>query len=366
MDTATSARRSRGGRIYAALSVAGLAATSLLTGAATGPPVAADPATPAAAVAVGQIPTEGRFFDPVFDEVELTEDLAYREATNVDGELQTLHLDLYQPVGDTAERRPVVVLIHGGFFVFGNNKDDSWGAGPSFARPFVERGYVVASIQYRLRPDMGQFPDVDFAELEAANLDAHDDAVGAVAWLRDHAAELRLDPEAIVPVGPSAGGSIAWNLAWLPGSSARPGPPVVPAAVSVAGAAFESAFTTGEPLAAATAGDPPVLAIHGTEDSIVPFPLAEGPCSRAAAVGVRCDLVPLEGVGHPGVDPAFLSHLSMIIERELAFVAEVVLEPLGYFEGAPPTEPPPGSGPHTTPPTAPPAQPVTGTPTFTG
>lgn len=305
-----------------------------------------------------QTPAAVRYIEPVFDEVERTEDVPYREAENVDGELQTLALDIYEPVGDTAEQRPVIMLIHGGFFVFGNHKSDQWGAGPAFAQPFVERGYVVVSVQYRLRPDMGLFPDVDLAELEAAGLDAYDDSAAAVAWLQDHAEELRIDPEAIVALGPSAGGAIAWSLAWMQGSTARPDPSGVPAAISVSGAPFPVSVTTGEPLVAPSPGDVPVLAIHGTEDAIVGFDLAAEPCSQAAAAGVRCDLVPLEGVGHPGIDPAFLDHLDDIIDREIRFLAEVVLLPMGYIDELP-AEPP-------APTPAPPARPIARQPDFTG
>lgn len=278
-------------------------------------------------------PTTGRFVEEVFDEIEVTHDVPYRRAVNADGDLQTLHMELYEPAGDTARRRPVVMLIHGGYFTMGDNRDDQWGAGPWVAGYFARRGYVVASIEYRLRPDTLIYPDVDLRELEAANLDAYDDSRAAVRWLRRHAAELRIDPRAIVPNGPSAGGFVAWNLAWMPGSGARPAATRVPAAVSIAGAPFERSQITGRPLAAPSRGDPPVLAIHGTDDDVVPFELAAGPCERAAAVRVRCDLVRLVGVGHPGIDPAFSDHVSAVGQRTVDFLAEVVLAPLGYVDG---------------------------------
>ena len=315
-------------------------------------------------------PTGVRFIDDVFVEVEVTEDLPYREAVNADGDLQTLHLDIYEPMGDTAERRPVVLLMHGGFFVLGNHKDDQWGAGPLFAETFARKGFVAVSIQYRLRPDMGFFPDVDLAELEAANLDAYDDSVAAVEWLRDHAEDLRIDPRAIVANGPSAGGAMAWNLAWMQGSRLRPEPSGIAAAVSVAGAPFEATADTGEPLAAASSGDRPVIVFHGTADRIVGFELAEAPCTRAAGAGVRCDLVPYEGIGHPGIDPQFLALFDDIERRTVEFIVEVVLAPLGYLDQPPPASPPPlPPEPHQPQPEseqAPPAVPVVVQPTYTG
>jgi acetyl esterase/lipase len=322
-------------------------------------------------------PTTGRFIEPVFDDVDVTQDIPYRRAINARGDLQTLHMDIYEPAGDTAERRPVVVLIHGGYFTMGNNQDDQWGAGPFVAELFARLGYVTVSIEYRLRPDTLTYPDPDLRELEAANLDAHDDAVAAIAWLHDRAAELRIDPQAIVADGPSAGGFVAWNLAWMHGSTARPAPSGVAAAISIAGAPFEVSETTGEPLAAASPGDPPVLAIHGTADDVVPFELAQGPCSRAAEAGVRCDLVPLQDIGHPGIDPRFVDqHLATIERRTIEFLAEVVLEPLGYLDEHPSDRPAAPDQPDEAelsdapepprPAQAPPATPVTAHPAFTG
>lgn len=327
------------------------------------------------------IPTTGRFFDPVFDEVEVTEDIVYGRAEHVDGVVRDMHLDLYEPAGDTAAERPVIVLLHGGYLVIGDHKSDAYGAGPGVARIFVEMGYVVASVQYRLRPDMGYFPDVDQAELEAAGLDAYDDVAAAIGWLRDNAAEHRIDPEAIVPFGFSAGGAIAWGLAWTPGSPVRPDAIEVPAAVSVAGAPFETSQITGEDFATPTPGDAPVLAYHGDADTVVAYELAAEPCGRAASVGVRCDLVTFEGVGHPAIDPAFVPALSARVSTTTRFLAEVVLAPLGHLDAGPPTTPtttppPSTSTPPATPgsdddqasarPVAQPARPVVGDPTYTG
>jgi acetyl esterase/lipase len=351
-------------------------ARALLIAALVSISVSVSVAQPAEAVnATGtepHIPATGRFVEPIFDDIAVTQDIPYRQAMNARGELQTLHLDLYEPAGDTADRRPVIMLIHGGCFTMGDNQDDTWGAGPGIAELFTRLGYVAASIEYRLRPDTLTCPnpdvDPDLRELEATVLDAHDDAVAAVAWLRDHATELRIDPRAITANGPSAGGFVAWDLAWMPGSTARPQPPGIAAAISLAGAPFETSQITGEPLAAASPGDAPVLAIHGTDDDVVPFDLAAEPCSQAAQAGVRCDLVPLEGIGHPGIDPRFVDeHLATIERRTIEFLAEVVLEPLGYFDQRTPPQPHRPDAPETLRPArAHPAAPVLAHPTFTG
>ena len=333
----------------------------------------------AAAQSADELPTEGRFFEPVFDEMVVTEDIVYGEAVHADGVQRDLHLDLYEPAGDTVGERPVLVLLHGGYLAVGDHKSDVYGAGPGVARGFVEMGYVVASVQYRLRPDMGFFPHVDPTVFENANLDAYDDVTAAIGWLRANAVAHRLDPDAVVPFGFSAGGGIAWNLAWMPGSGARPGAIEVPAAVSVAGGPFETSQITGEPLASPTPGDASLLAYHGDADAVVDYALAAEPCGRAASADVRCDLVTYAGVGHPSIDPAFVPLLVADVDITTAFLAEEVLVPLGHLDAvSPPTTPPPPDPPPPppTPPTAPggptvlptagPARPVAGAPDYTG
>src|SRR5262245_21796472 len=294
-------RRGRAGRPLGRIAAA-LAVLDLVFG------LAIRPAQGQPARAAQDPPAGTRYIDSVFDDVDVTPDVPYRQAVNVDGVLQTLHLDIYEPAGDSADRRPVILFIHGGGFTIGNNKSDTWGAGPTFTKEFARKGFVVVSMQYRLRPELGIIPipdlataeGLDLSESQAASLDAYDDAVAAVAWLVDHADQYRIDPRAIIANGPSAGGTTAWHLAWMQGSRLRPEPSGVAAAVSVSGAPFEFTSDTHEPLAAPSPGDRPVIDFHGTADTTIGIELAQQPCSHAAAVGVRCELVPYEGIGHPG------------------------------------------------------------------
>jgi len=59
-----------------------------------------------------------------------------------------LQMDIYQPTGDVATNRPLVLLAHGGSFTSGNRTDDStvvW-----LCQDLAKKGYVTASIEYRL------------------------------------------------------------------------------------------------------------------------------------------------------------------------------------------------------------------------
>ncbi len=60
-----------------------------------------------------------RYIMPVFSQVQKTT-VPYATAISHLGQSITLSMDVYEPAGDTAQQRPVVVLAHGGSFIFGN------------------------------------------------------------------------------------------------------------------------------------------------------------------------------------------------------------------------------------------------------
>ena len=99
-------------------------------------------------------------------------------------------LDLYLPEGERS--LPLIVWIHGGAFRLGDKGD-------GVPLEYVEQGYAVASINYRLSQH-ALYP----AQIE--------DCKAAVRWLRAYAAQYGLDPQRVVAWGPSAGGHLAAML----------------------------------------------------------------------------------------------------------------------------------------------------------
>src|SRR4051812_46281118 len=61
-----------------------------------------------------------RYRDPVFSATTITHDLTYGSAPDTNGNPVALKLDLYQPSGDTATPRPVLIWAHGGSFCCGD------------------------------------------------------------------------------------------------------------------------------------------------------------------------------------------------------------------------------------------------------
>ena len=91
--------------------------------------------------------------DPAY-EVRVTEGIVYGhgEVQDPSPGMKPLLLDLYEPTGPTApsRRRPVILMIHGGGFERGSRQFAAW---VRMATELAMRGYVVASMDYRLRDD---------------------------------------------------------------------------------------------------------------------------------------------------------------------------------------------------------------------
>jgi LPXTG-motif cell wall-anchored protein len=271
-----------------------------------------------------------RYVDPVFDEVEVTHDVVYRDTVDAHGNPVRLTLDVYEPAGDTAARRPAVAWMHGGWFSGGDKADMA-----EYAEAFAQRGYVAVSMEYRMRPELHCCPTRDAIGVTEALTDGREDAMAGLEWLHEHAGEYRIDPRAIAFGGDGAGAANAFGLAF----TAPPPDPGGGHAMLQQGAPHEG---DGSMLAAAlpisgvsvdrpAEGSAPVLAFHGTEGSLAPLQLTEANCARAGAVGSHCEAVAYQGAGD---DIAFTRQRD-IVSRSVDFMAEVVLEPLGYLEEAP-------------------------------
>ncbi|MEM9609919.1 MAG: alpha/beta hydrolase fold domain-containing protein, partial [Actinomycetota bacterium] len=96
---------------------------------------------------------------------------------------------LFRPATDGPH--PVVVYFHGGGWLWGGPDSDE----PWCRYLCVESDAVVVSVDYRHAPE-DPFPA------------AADDALAAVRWVGDHAAELGSDPARLIVAGWSAGGNL--------------------------------------------------------------------------------------------------------------------------------------------------------------
>jgi acetyl esterase/lipase len=110
-----------------------------------------------------------------------------RDITYASVEDKDLKLDVYWHP-ESSEPMPLVVWIHGGAWRKGNKETPR-------ALPILEKGYALASIQYRLTTE-AIFP----AQIH--------DCKAAIRWLRKNASRYNIDPNRIGVWGPSAGGHL--------------------------------------------------------------------------------------------------------------------------------------------------------------
>jgi acetyl esterase/lipase len=273
-----------------------------------------------------------RYRDPVFERVERTNDIVYGRAIDVPtGRQVELKLDMYEPMGDTAASRPVLVFAHGGGFVGGDKS-----AGQRWAMEFARRGWVVASISYRLA--QGDLPTVGIPA-------AVSDARQALSYLWNTSPRYRLDMGRVVVSGSSAG---AITMLFVAYTDLEKGPDDANTVVAGVMDLWGGMYGQEREM---TADEPPLIIVHGTNDTVVPYAMAEALRDRADAVGIPYAFHPLQGVGHGSSETALIS----------AWTAEFFY-PLLWPNVGLPTDTPRATSP-TEPTATPTGAPSTGTPT---
>ncbi len=229
-----------------------------------------------------------------------------RDLTYCTRDGEELKMDVYTPDDPNGA---AVMFIHGGGWTSGS-KDG--GSGSEMWPELLGRGYLVASIDYRLAPEH-PFP----AQME--------DVTCAVLYLKRNAAELGIDPERIGAYGGSAGGHLASLLGTTGGHGYEGGitslTAEVAAVVDLFGptdltvdfdGASERIITTvfgatdrnskvlvqASPVRNVSADDPPFLIIHGELDELVPIVQGEALYEALVAAGVEAEFVPVKNANH--------------------------------------------------------------------
>ena len=139
--------------------------------------------------------------------------IAYKQVDD-----RKLHLDLYYPTGVDSESDaayPLIVYTHGGGWSAGSKQGIANGSFRAVFLPLIERGFAVASVNYRLCDREG------LVRMRDCVIDSKD----AVRYLAKNSKDLQLDPQRFFVMGDSAGGQIAQMLLltsseFLPGDEA--------------------------------------------------------------------------------------------------------------------------------------------------
>ncbi len=228
-----------------------------------------------------------------------------------------LRMEILRPQAASAKPLPVLVFVHGG----------GWRSGDRFGHlrqlaPFVQKGYLCASIEYRLSGE-AIFP----AQIE--------DCKCAIRFLRAQCKKYNLNPDRIGVWGSSAGGHLvallgtSGGVAELEGTggwpeqSSRvqavcdwfgpadllnsegllgriPGGPGSPEALLLGGPVAErqELAAMASPVTYVSADDPPFLIMHGDRDRTVPFHQSELLHAALKKAGVDVTFIPIPGAGH--------------------------------------------------------------------
>lgn len=272
-----------------------------------------------------------------------------------------IRADVYRKFGD--DIRPVVLWIHGGALITGSRR----GLNPAQAERYLDAGYAIVSIDYRLAPQ---------AKVDQIVADLQD----AYSWIRKEGPKLfRADPDRIAVVGHSAGGYLTlmagfrvsprpralvsfYGYGDIAGEwYSRPDPfynrqPAVSKeeAYRVAGEEVISDYRGGDrgrfylytrqqglwplevaghdpdkeprafdplcPIRNVTKDYPPTLLLHGDNDTDVPYEQSVMMARELERHGVRHEFIPMVGRGH-GFDSAMWDPVvSASFDRVLAFL----------------------------------------------
>jgi len=209
----------------------------------------------------------------------------------------TLHIFPPSNHGD-ARPRPAIVFFFGGGWRYGTPLQFY----PECAH-FADQGLVAISADYRIAAIDHTTPFESVA-----------DGKSAIRWVRQHAAELGVDPHRIIAAGASAGGQVAAATGIISGLdapsedlniSSKPDAMLLwYATVDNGPDGFGCDLMGGlyqqiSPLHNIDSHTPPSLFILGTHDPLVPVKTAREFKTKIEQAGGRCDLKLFPGAGHP-------------------------------------------------------------------
>ena len=218
-------------------------------------------------------------------------------------------LDILQARAPAITNRPGVVMIHGGGWVEGQKEQMV----DKFCLPFIQHDFVVANVEYRLA-------NAAYAPAAVS------DVLRAAKWFHDHAADYHVDPAHILTAGFSAGGHLALMTGMLPQNDDL-GPTIkISAVIDFSGISDVADQVEGphkqpyaeawipeqpgrlelarrlSPITYVRKGLPPILAIHGDADPVVPYEQSARLIKALKMDRVDAELITVSGGKHALAD----------------------------------------------------------------
>ncbi len=243
---------------------------------------------------------------------------------------RTLNLFVVSPP-DTkpTDRRPALVLFHGGGWVSGVPTQFN-----TQSVYLASRGLVCVQVEYRLLDKTDHAPPVICVQ----------DAKSALRWVRTHAAEFGIDPARIGAGGGSAGGHLAAFVGLVEGQDDPTDDLKVPsraAALVLFNPVLDNGPVGGwgqarvgarvkefSPAHNITPGDPPAIVFLGRKDNLIPVATLERFQTAMKTAGVRCTTVYYDDQPH-----GFFNHEPY--KTRTLVEADKFLASLGWLQGPP-------------------------------
>jgi acetyl esterase/lipase len=226
-----------------------------------------------------------RYLTEVFSNVDSTVNITYGQGLAVSGFNVPVLLDIYEPQGDNLSERPLMILAHGGSFVSGSRKSQYI---VEICKLFARKGYVTASISYRLGINFSNIAEID-KEFTRAAFRAIQDYSASTRFFfedaRDNGNTYRIDTNRIIAGGVSAG-SIAAVHSQLFNDPNTASPAVQQIVSQLGGISGGNTGSLGYPnrtiglfeiigaiLDTQMVNNPNIATIsfHGTADNVVPY-----------------------------------------------------------------------------------------------
>ncbi|MDE0952728.1 MAG: prolyl oligopeptidase family serine peptidase [Halioglobus sp.] len=261
------------------------------------------------------------------------------------GSFIDLELDLYIPDVPTPVNAnntlPLMLMIHGGGFYNGSKTN---GIILNNASQYAERGWLVASMNYRLVGD-NPVPSsrlqtlytlaggINAPEQVRAAISAADDTLTALDFLQ---ARSDVDDAWTTLWGSSAGAFTSLITAYCLDDFGIDRPPVA-LVVDLAGSL--GGCYIGNPFDDPTGSDPALMVIHGTNDGTVPYSDALTLQDFAIAAGLPLDFQSVVNGGHvPGLGNNTATTGVTLYQRTVDYHHETVFD--GLEQGPQPQIPP--------------------------
>jgi dienelactone hydrolase len=275
----------------------------------------------------------------------LEQDVVYGQG-QVAGGMKDLKLDLYIPdvipLEGTTNQFPLMVIIHGGGFTGGDKAQNHMF---EYALEYAERGWLVASINYRLFGDdptpsarvdaLYQYtksPWGAYDQNTRAAISSVDDTLKAIEFL-----QARPDVKAswTTLTGFSAGGFSALVTGYALDDHGINRPPV---ALVIDNWGWIGDIAPTNPISNT---DPALLIIHGTADATINFDRAVAVEAMAMAAPITLDFQAIQDGSHSLYLLEVIASTGVtLLQRSVDYHHETLFQ--GLDSGPQPTLPPPG------------------------